>query len=86
MLQEYPTGMQQAWERAKVSLQSVDDDCRIDLSELSSEPLEVEMESMDDGRRLKNKGGEVRVKSFGLLLRLFSGFITRLRAAIHKRL
>lgn len=51
---------QQAWERAKVGLQSVNDECRVDLSELSREPLEVEMQSMDEGRRLKNKGREVR--------------------------
>ena len=66
MLQLHPTDMPQAWERAKVGLRRVDDDCRIDLSELSSEPLEVEMENMDDVRRLKNRGGQVRVQMVGL--------------------
>eukprot|EP00903_Cladosiphon_okamuranus_P015919 g14704.t1 len=55
----------QAWERAKVSLQSVNDECRVDLSELSREPLEVEMSSMDNGRRLKNRGGEELVGGDG---------------------
>eukprot|EP00752_Nemacystus_decipiens_P005430 g4921.t1 len=55
----------QAWERAKVSLRSVKEDCRIDLSELSRMPLEVEMESMDNGRRLKNRGGEELVGGEG---------------------
>ena len=45
----------------------VDDGCRIDLSELSSEPLKMEMEMMDDDCRLKNRGGQVRIKKFGLL-------------------
>lgn len=45
-----------------MSLQSVHDECRIDLSELSGYPLEVEMESMDHGRRLKNRGTEVRAE------------------------
>ena len=40
-------------------------DCRIDVSELSREPLEVEMEGMDYARNHKNKRGEVRVESFG---------------------
>lgn len=44
-----------------MSLQSVDDECRVDLSELSREPLEVDMASMDNGRKLKNRGDEVRV-------------------------
>eukprot|EP00752_Nemacystus_decipiens_P005431 g4922.t1 len=55
----------QSWERAKVSLQSVNDECRVDLSELSREPLEVEMEGMDNGRRLKNRGGEELVGGYG---------------------
>eukprot|EP00752_Nemacystus_decipiens_P007641 g6830.t1 len=48
----------QAWERAKVRLPSVDADLRVDLSELSSEPLEVEMASMDNGRKQRNKAAE----------------------------
>lgn len=56
----------QAWERAKVSLESVDESCPIDLSELSRMPLEVEKESMDTARRLRNDGGEVRVKRSGV--------------------
>lgn len=60
MLLEYAISARQAWERAKVGLQSVEDECLVDLAELSREPLEVEMASMDNGRRLKNHGGEVR--------------------------
>lgn len=44
-----------------MKLKSVGGECRVDLSELSRDPLEVDMESMDNGRRLKNRGGEVRV-------------------------
>lgn len=60
MLLEYAISARQAWERAKVGLQSVEDECLVDLAELSREPLEVEMASMDNGRRLKNHGEEVR--------------------------
>lgn len=60
--------VRKAWERAKVSLQSVDESCRIDLSELSRMPLEVEMESMDNGRKLGNRGGEVRAWRSGFLV------------------
>lgn len=55
-----------AWERAKVSLQSVDDECRVHLGELSQEPLEVDLASMDEGRRLKNTEEEVRGKGIGV--------------------
>ncbi|CAM9559388.1 unnamed protein product, partial [Ectocarpus sp. 8 AP-2014] len=55
----------QAWERAKISLRSVDHDCRIDLSELSREPLEVTTEEMDEGRGLKNRGGTEFVGGHG---------------------
>lgn len=60
MLLEYSLPVRKAWERAKVGLQNVEDECLVDLAELSREPLEVDMASMDDGRRLKNQGGEVR--------------------------
>ncbi|CAM9511171.1 unnamed protein product, partial [Hapterophycus canaliculatus] len=55
----------QSWERAKIGLRSVQHDCRVDLSELSHEPLEVTMEAMDNGRRLKNMGGEELVGGYG---------------------
>lgn len=57
------TCIRKAWERAKVSLKRVDDECRVDLSELSRDPLEVDMGSMDNGRRLRNKGEKVRAKT-----------------------
>ncbi|CAM9721061.1 unnamed protein product [Pylaiella littoralis] len=55
----------QSWERAKVGLQRVDGECRIDLSELSQMPLEVGMNDMDHGRTLKNRGGEELVGGHG---------------------
>ncbi|CAB1102322.1 unnamed protein product [Ectocarpus sp. CCAP 1310/34] len=55
----------QAWERAKIGLRSLDHDCRIDLSELSREPLEVTKDEMDEGRRLKNIGGTEFVGGHG---------------------
>lgn len=51
-----------SWERAKIGLKSIRGDCRIDLSELSQMPLEVEMDDMDRGRTMKNRGGEVRFR------------------------
>lgn len=48
------------WERAKLGLKSVDADCQIDLSELSTSMLDVTMGAMDNGRRQKNQGGDVR--------------------------
>ncbi|CAM9720781.1 unnamed protein product [Pylaiella littoralis] len=55
----------QSWERAKISLKSVDASCRIDLSELSRMPLEVEMDDMDRGRTQKNTGEEEFVGGHG---------------------
>ncbi|CAN0206053.1 unnamed protein product [Scytosiphon promiscuus] len=54
-----------AWERAKVSLKSVSHDCRIDLSELSDELLDVDMEGMDYARNCKNAEGEELVAGYG---------------------
>lgn len=47
------------WERAKLSLKTVTDECWIDLSELRTSMLEVTMEDMDNGRHEKNRAGEV---------------------------
>lgn len=60
-----PDQRRKSWERAKVGLQRVDGECRIDLSELSQMPLEVDMNDMDHGRTLKNRGGEVRLEGLG---------------------
>lgn len=54
-----PQTTKKSWERAKISLKSVDASCRIDLSELSRMPLEVEMDDMNRGRTQKNTGEEV---------------------------
>lgn len=51
-----------AWERAKMGLKSVNDECRIDLRELSGDPLEVGIRDMDNGRRQMNGNAEVRTK------------------------
>ena len=65
MLLKYPVSSignhNQSWERAKINLKSVSHDCRIDLSELSGDLLEIEMDGMDYARNLKNAGGKVRV-------------------------
>lgn len=58
---------EKSWERAKISLRNVNESCRIDLSELSHMPLEVEMASMDEGRGMKNRGGQVRRRGRSVL-------------------
>lgn len=47
---------------------SVDDACRIDLSELTLAPLDVTMDDMEHARNLQNKGREVSAKGRRLLL------------------
>lgn len=46
----------QGWERAKIGLASVDDNCWVDLGPLSKPPLEVTMDAMNHGRDEKNRG------------------------------
>lgn len=49
----------QAWETGKVGWKDENDECRIDLTELGNDPLEVTMEDMDRARDDKNGHGEV---------------------------
>lgn len=41
-------------------MRSVDDNCRVDLSELASSVLEVDMAALDNARMQINAEGEVR--------------------------
>ena len=53
-----------AWERAKTNMRSVNDNCRVDISELQSSVLEVDMEALDNARTEINADGKVRYSLF----------------------
>lgn len=54
------------WERAKVNMRSVNDSCRVDISELSSSVLEIDMAALDNARGKMNADGVVRAV-YGIL-------------------
>ncbi|CAM9487003.1 unnamed protein product [Ectocarpus fasciculatus] len=54
-----------AWETGKVGWKDENDECRIDLTELGNDPLEVTMEDMDRARDDKNGHGEELVGGHG---------------------
>ncbi|CAM9693101.1 unnamed protein product [Ectocarpus sp. 6 AP-2014] len=55
----------QAWETSKVGWKDKNEACRIDLTELGNDPLEVTMEDMDRARDDKNGHGEELVGGHG---------------------
>lgn len=69
-------------------MRSVDDNCRVDLSELASSVLEVDMAALDNARMQINAEGEVRAVYEILFVRdrmavtrhTLSGLVLRLKS------
>ena len=80
MLRLAVVGTMKAWERAKINMRNIHDNCRVDISELSTSVLDVGMEAVDNARMKMNAEGEVRAVDGILLVRCDGSCRTGMRS------